>query len=56
MTYVLVKKLLYVMTIVRMYASNVIRIIFITRLNAFMYDIVTSKANIFRSPTFDTVE
>ena len=52
-TYVLIKKLLFIMTLLRTDAQNVIRTIFVSRLNHYIANLEISNANRFKSPTFD---
>ena len=52
-TYILIKKLLFIMTILRMDCHNVIRSIFVSRLNYYLVNVEVNKNNRFKSPTFD---
>ena len=52
-TYVLIKKLLFVMTILRMESLKIINIIFIDRLKVYCDQIERCRVNQHRSPTFD---
>ena len=46
-------RLLFIMTILRMDCHNVIRSIFVSRLNYYLVNVEVSKNNRFKSPTFD---
>ena len=54
-TYIMIKKLLFVMTILKMDNTNVIRSIFELRLDAYFNDIEFGKQNPHKSPTFEAL-
>ena len=55
-TYVKIKKLLFILSIIRMQPNNVLKRIFETRLYEFDSNTEECRKNIFRSPIFDILE
>ena len=52
-TYIAIKRLLFILSIIRLDDENIIRKCFINSFNSFKSDVVKGTANVFRSPVYE---
>ena len=52
-TFIMIKKILFLLTILRLETPNIIKEVFLLRLDSYLNDIPSSRRNIFHSPIFE---